>query len=71
MVIQYTDTVLGVDPGRSEAELRLLLTTHAKLLQVPADELEEVVDEVITMLPSTAHADAESEDGVQRREPPA
>ena len=68
---QYADTVLGVDPGRSEAELRLLLTTHAKLLQVPADELEDAVDEVITMLPSTAHADVESEDGVQRREPPA
>ena len=68
---EYADTVLGVDPGRSEGELRLLLTTHAKLLQVPADELEDVVDEVITMLPSTAHADVESEDGVQRREPPA
>ena len=68
---QYAETVLVLDPQRPEAELRLLLTTQAKVLQVPADELEDVVDEVITMLPSAAEEDAESEDGVRRSEPPA
>ncbi len=66
---QYAETLLALDGHRPEAELRLLVKTQATVLQVPAVELD-VVDEVITMLPSVADDDAESEDGVQRREPP-
>ena len=67
---QYAETLLALDVRRPEAELRLLVKTQATVLQVPAVELEDVVDEVITMLPSAADDDTESEDGVQRREPP-
>ena len=59
----------SLDPRRPEAELRLLLTTQAKVLQVPADELEDVVDEVIAMLPSSGD-DADAAEAVERREPP-
>ena len=67
---QYAETLLALDGHRPEAELRLLVKTQATVLQVPAVELEDVVDEVITMLPSVVDDDEESEDGVQRREPP-
>ena len=68
---QYAETLLGLDVHRPEAELPLLLTTQAKVLQIPAADLEDAVDEVITMLPSAGDDDVESDDGVQRREPPA
>ena len=68
---QYAETLLGLDVNRPEAELRLLLTTQAKVLQIPAADLEDAVDEVITMLPSAGDEDVESDDGVQPREPPA
>ena len=67
----YAETLLGLDVHRPEVELRLLLTTQAKVLQIPAADLEDAVDEVITMLPSAGDDDVESDDGVQRREPPA
>ena len=68
---EYAETLVALDVDRPEAELRLLLTTQAKVLQIPAADLEDAVDEVITMLPSVGDDDVESDDGVQRREPPA
>ena len=68
---QYAEALVALDVNRPEAELRLLLTTQAKVLQIPAADLEDAVDEVITMLPSAGDDDVESDDGVQRREPPA
>ena len=53
---------------RSEAELRLVLTAQAKILRVSPPELDDVVDEVISALPSDGTVEPASD--VDPMEPP-
>ena len=62
----YAAALGNLDPDRSVDELRLLLSTQAKMLRIPVEEVDDVVDEIV----SSAWPASVGGHRVDPREPP-
>ena len=66
----YVRTLREIEPNRSAAEVRSLLTVQAKVLGVSPAELDDVVDEVISSMPPLDGDGAHDTHVVDRSQPP-
>ena len=67
---EYAQTLRQVSGPRAVPELRGLLTVQAKVLRVPPHEVEDVVEEVLSSLPSEEMPAGASAALVNPHEPP-